>query len=162
MIIARLNTGSVVTCNTATNNITIAKIIINTTPTYSTIIFIIITTAINSTATTTINTNVITILTAINITSMGIVTTTITIATIIVDNGSAVIRNTAVISLTTGNIVSFTVDIINNNNINGLTVFNPGSIAIIIIYQTITNIGTTNITGLKNPSTFAFSPAMNG
>ena len=69
------------------------------------------------------------------------------------------ICNTAVTSLTTNNIVTITINII-NNNINGLTVFPTGSIAIIIINQTIINI--TNIAALKNPSTFALSPAANG
>ena len=69
------------------------------------------------------------------------------------------IRNTAVTSLTTNNIVTITVNII-NNNINGLTVFTTGSIAIIIIDQTIINIA--NIVALKNPSTFALGPEANG
>ena len=45
------------------------------------------------------------------------------------------------------------------NNINGLTIFTTGSIAIIIINQTIINIA---IAAFKNPSTFALGPAANG
>ena len=112
-----------------------------------------VTTVINSITTIAITTNIIIILIAINITSVGIVTTNIIIGTIIVRTGSAVICNTAVTSLT------ITVNII-NNNINGLTVFTTGSIAIIIINQTIINI--TNIAALKNPSTFALGPAAIG
>ena len=54
----------------------------------------------------------------------------------------------AVTSLTTNNIVTIIVNII-NNNINGLTVLTTGSIAIVIINQTIINIA--NIAALKNP-----------
>lgn len=84
---------------------------------------------------------------------MGNVTTNIIIGTIIVHTGSAVICNTAVTCLT------ITVNII-NNNIKGLAVFTTGSIAIIIINQTIINIA--NIAAFKNPSTFALGPAANG
>ena len=154
------NTGSVVTQNTATDSFTITNVIINiaaicsTTSNIITIgkttaIIIIITTVINSITAITITINIIAILTAINFISMGIVidnTTKMIIVAIIMDTGNAVIRNTAVTSITANNIVTSAVDITNNNNYS-LTLFTTGSIA--IINRTINNIATT---GTKLPT----------